>query len=297
MRKMRVRLFGQTRVLLPNGTVVADFGGARPRQILGILAAAVGTPVSKDQLAQRLWEGSPPRTCTDTIEGYVALLRRRIGVPCGRNSPLATRTNGYVLDAGRVDVDLETFRRLAATTRGISPQVALKRSEAALRLVTGPLLASEPYAAWAVGERDRFQIEYVSTCDQAASHALETGRPQVAVEMARRGVRSDPFSETSRQLLIRGLAASGARSEALRAYLDLRHTFVEALGTEPSSMSQRLYADLLAEDVHESGASPTRLDEVRSLLTLLRHAVDTCPDLDLTAGDRHLAERGERVVA
>ena len=47
----------------------------------------------------------------------------------------------------------------------------------------------------------------------------------------------DASAETSWRPLIRGLAATGARSEALCAYLELRSTLVEALGTEPSATS------------------------------------------------------------
>jgi DNA-binding SARP family transcriptional activator len=294
MRKFRVTLFGQTTVVLPDNTIVVDFGGTRPRQVLGILAASVGTPVSKDRLVEQLWEGEPPRTCTDTLEGYVALLRRHIGVSHGRTSPLATRPHGYVLDAAQVEVDLHSFRRLVRPAGDSTSDEELGRREAALDLVTGPLLASEPYADWAADERNRFQSEYVSACQQAASRALELSQPQVAVDTARKAIASDAIAENSWQLLIRGLAATGARSDALRAYLDLRRTLIEAIGEEPSAASQRLYADLLTED---RTISSTRLREVQGLLTLLRDALNTCPHLDLSPHDRRLTQRAERLLA
>ena len=176
MRRIQVRLFGATTVVMPDGTTTTDFGGARPRQLLGILAAAGGSTVSKDQLVDQLWEGSPPRTGTDTLESYIALLRRRIGVSCGRNSPLATVPNGYLLDPEQVEVDLDTFRTLVRTTDGTRPQAVLDRTDSALRLATGPLLASEPYAGWAIEERDLFRTEYVRACDRAASRALQESR-------------------------------------------------------------------------------------------------------------------------
>ena len=294
MRKFRVKLFGQTTAVLPDNTKVVDFGGTRPRQVLGILAAAVGTPVSKDRLVEQLWDGKPPRTCTDTLEGYVALLRRHLGVSRGRTSPLATRPHGYLLDAAQVEVDLRMFRRLVRTAGDTAGEEALGRREAALHLVTGPLLASEPYADWAADERDRFHTEYVNACEQAASWALELSRPQVAVETARKALAQDAVAETSWQLLIRGLAATGARSDALRAYLYLRNTLLETIGEEPSAESQALYADLLAEDRTNSS---TRLHEVQQLLALLRDALKTCPDLGLSPHDRRLTQRAERLLA
>jgi DNA-binding SARP family transcriptional activator len=296
MAKIQVRLFGPTTVVMPDGTTLTDFGGARPRHILAILAAAVGTTVSKDRLVDRLWEGTPPRTCTDTVESYIALLRRRIGVSSGRKSPLATRSSGYLLDADQVAVDLDTFRALVRTAGDSTPHEALDRTDSAVRLASGPLLASEPYADWAVHERDRFRTEYVRACNRAASRALEVSRPHQAVEVARRAIGYDPMSETSWQFLIRGLTATGARSEALRAYLDLRQTLVQGLDTEPSPTSQALYASLLAEDAYEPVRS-TRVQEVRTLLALLRDALDTCPNVDLSARDRHLTEQAERLLA
>jgi DNA-binding SARP family transcriptional activator len=106
---------------------------------------------------------------------------------------------------------------------------------------------------------------------------LETGRGELAVEMARRAIGVDAMSEASWQLLIRGLAATGARAEALRAYLELRTTLVEALGTEPSATSRGLYLELLAED--SAGSAPaSSVHEVRTLLGLLRDALDGLPD-------------------
>ena len=95
--------------------------------------------------------------------------------------------------------------------------------------------------------------------------------------------------------VIRGLAATGARSEALRAYLDLRRTLVDALGTEPSPVSRQLYLDLLAED-RQAAAPANSVNEVRTLLALLRDAMDGFPEVDLSPRDRRVAARAERLV-
>ena len=132
-------------------------------------------------------------------------------------------------------------------------------------------------------------------CNRAASAALTVSQPHVAVDLARRAVACDDMSETSWQLLIRSLSATGARSEALRAYLDLRRTLVDALGTEPSAASRSLYMDLLAEDDAESTPASS-VHEVRTLLDLLRDALESFPEVDLSLNDRCLTERAERLV-
>ena len=299
MRKIGIRLFGATTVVLPEGSpegsLVTDFGGIKPRQVLEMLALAVGTPVSKDRLVEQLWGEAAPRTATATLESYVSLLRRRLGVARGRGSALATTSNGYLLDPALVEVDLAVFRGLVRPAAGAAAEVVLADTERAVGLVAGELLAGEPYADWAAQERVVFAGVYVQACNRAAAAALALGRPVVAVELARRAIGCEELSEGSWQLLIRGLSASGARSEALRAYLDLRRTLVEGLGTEPSGASRALYLDLLAED-RAASAQASGEHEVRTLLGLLRDALDGFPDLDRSLREQRLSDPTRHLV-
>lgn len=295
MGKIQIKLFGTTTVVLSNGSTITELGGIKPRQILEMLASSVGTPISKDRLVEQLWGDNPPRTYNATLESYISMLRRRMGGSRGRRSPLATTSTGYLLDPTAVRVDVDEFRQLVRPDASVGRDVALAQTEQGLRLVTGELLASEPYAEWAADERSHFQTDYLQACNAAAAHALDLSRAHVAVEMARRAVGVDAMSETSWQLLIRGLAATGARSEALRAYLDLRRTLVDALGTEPSPASRQLYLGLLAED-REAAAPANGVNEVRTLLALLRDALDGFPEVDLSPRDRRITERAQRLV-
>jgi DNA-binding SARP family transcriptional activator len=296
MSKIQVKLFGPTTVVTAEGTILSDLGGIKPRQVLEILALAVGTPVSKDRLVEQLWGDNPPRTYTGTLESYISLLRRKMGIARGRGSALATTSNGYLLDATQVEVDLDQFRRLTHPAPGTSPADALAGTQQALQLITGDLLASEPYAEWAGDERAQFGTEYLTACNRAADHALHAGDPHTAITLARAAIETDQISETAWQLLIRALAATGARSEALRAYLDLRAILIEALGTEPSTTSRALYLDLLAED-RDQTTPATSINEVKTLLALLRDALEDLPHLDLSINDRKLTARAERLVA
>src|SRR4051794_11233211 len=318
MRKIQVKLFGPTTVITADGTALSDLGGIKPRQVLEILALAVGTPVSKDRLVEQLWGDNPPRPYTGTLENYISLLRRKMGIAPGPGSALATTPNGDLLDATPGAGDPHPVPPLTPPPPGPPPPRsghpptrspgrprppraprpcdALAATEQALGLITGELLASEPYAEWAGDERAQFATEYLTACNRAADHALHAGDPHTAITLARAAIETDQISETAWQLLIRGLSAIGARSEALRAYLDLRATLIEALGTEPSTTSRALYLDLLAED-RDQTTPATSINEVKTLLALLRDALDDLPHLDLSVNDRKLTARAERLVA
>jgi DNA-binding SARP family transcriptional activator len=129
----------------------------------------------------------------------------------------------------------------------------------------------------------------VHVWNRAAASALEVDRPEEAVEMARRAIRCDQVCETSWQHLIRGLAATGARNEALRAYLDFRRILVAELGTEPGATSRALYLELLQDD-GETAGEPASASEVEVLLHLLRTALESIPGVDLPRGDNSLGE-------
>jgi DNA-binding SARP family transcriptional activator len=295
MDKLQVKLFGPTTVVLPDESVVTDLGGIKPRQILEMLAVSLGTPVPKERLADKLWDGAPPRTYIGTLESYVSLIRRRLGIARGRNSAIATTSNGYLLDPAQVDVDLDEFRRLVQPTARTSAATLVARTERAVSLVTGDLLASEAYTDWAEHERTHFEGEYMHACSRAAENALEIGDAEAAVQMARRAIRCDSVSETSWQQLIRALSASGARSEALRAYMEFRRIMIDELGSEPGPASRALYMQILNEEKNATGPDAST-HEVKTLLKLLRNALESFPGVDLPRGDSNLAAIAVQLV-
>src|SRR5919107_49239 len=64
-----ILLLGSTTAFVAGRRVAGrDFGGTKVRQILEILALTPGRPVAKEQLAELLWEGAPPRSWRTTLE-------------------------------------------------------------------------------------------------------------------------------------------------------------------------------------------------------------------------------------
>jgi DNA-binding SARP family transcriptional activator len=269
-----ISLFGGTTVRTEKGTFGPDqLGGVKPRQILEILAINPGTPVPKGQLADQLWDGRPPKSWTATLESYVCVLRRALRTIGADGSEIVTATRGYLLDASAVRVDLAQLRATAAGAAD-DPATTLARLQAALGLVTGDLFPHEPYVGWAVRERAQVDGEIVACATLAARHALALHDGEATVGLAQAAVARDNLAEDAWRLLMQGLWASGRRSEALRAYGDLRDVLSAELGTDPDARTQDLYLQLLRD---ESDASVRTVadgrTEVRMLLALLRDAV------------------------
>lgn len=296
---LTISLFGPLSVVTDAGTTVtaSDLGGVKPRQILEILALAAGTPVAKDRLAHLLWDGEPPKTYVGTLESYICVLRRALGLAKGRRSVLATTSSGYVLDPAQARVDLVDFRQLLAQAASAVPEARIALTEQALRVASATLLASESYAGWADEERNCVRHELVTACIAAAGDANQTGRYDVAVRLARAALDRDQFAENAVRHLMRALWRSGRRCEALSCYATLRSAMVDELGLEPGAETYAVYMEVLRdEDAVPSVQTGSERAELKTLLGLLRQTLESIPGVELPHNDRSLAEIAVQVL-
>jgi DNA-binding SARP family transcriptional activator len=282
-----IKLFGPT-VISGAGTrlVASNLGGSKPRHVLEMLALDLGTPIAKDLLAERLWDGRPPASYIATVESYVCSLRRRLGLLGGRRGPLATTHHGYLLDPEHVRVDVASVRTLLA---GDVADVTL-----GLDMMSGQLLADEPYAPWAGAARETFDELLAESCTRAARAANRRHESALAVRLAREATKRTWCAEPPVRELMIGLHANGERTQALQAYQSLRTGMLDELGLEPGTETQDLYLSILRGNPAELDRQGD-LDEVRTLLDLLRRALEG--DAAVFSGLPSMAEVGQLLLA
>ncbi len=240
-------LFGTTRIVTDDDDEITELGGVKGRQLLEVLALHHGQPVSKDHLAEAIWDGRPPTTWTATLESHVSVVRRRLA-GAGLAGVIATVSHGYTLSRD-VPVDLSVLRSRMAGHQGdgdghVDCLAWLPRDE---------LLASSPHASFAVTHRQRLTHEVVAHCRRLARQARAAGRLGTAVELARVAETADPFSDTTQQLLIEVLAAAGDPAAAMHAFADFRDRMHDELGVEPGAGTYRAYLAVLSD--HDHGTS------------------------------------------
>lgn len=287
---MRIQILGTTAVRVAGRTINgAELGGVKPRQILELLALDLGVPIAKDRLADLLWDGAPPASAMGTLESYVCVLRRSLGLGSGRTSLLATTPLGYRLNPDGVSVDLADFARLSRNVVDARPASAVTAIEKAIALVQGDLLSDEPYASWALRARDCFVRDLVAAADRGARLATAIGDHAAAERLARTAVAADPLCEEASQSLMTALAAGGRRCEALRVFAELRAKMQDEIGVEPGAVTHGLYLEVLrgAESAYDQSAAAI---EVPTLVRLLRQALAAAPGITLDLGLRHLVD-------
>lgn len=244
----QLRLWGITR-LDGVGGLRSDFGGVKPRQLLEVLALRQGDPCSKDALADALWEGRPPASHAATIESHVSVVRRHLvqgGLP---RTTLRTVPGGYLLGE-EVAVDVVEVRAALLDSVKASPTVAFATVERIGPPRIRDLVASSPYAGYAIDAREEMRGLVATALRHASAGALHVGASERALLLARRAQAEDPVSDATQQAVMRALLALDARCEVLREYADFRRRLREELGVEPSATTQGLYLDAL-----ESSAS------------------------------------------
>ena len=274
----QVCLWGITRVEGPTGVRHSNFGGIKSRQVLEVLAVNHTRPVSKDVLAESLWEGTPPASYAATLESYVAVVRRSlegVGVP---RRVLRTVNSGYVL-TDEVSVDLSEVRDTITRTLNANSATAFMVATGALTtLRIGDLVASSPYAGYAIAAREELTSWLAQALRWAAEGALEAGATARALLLARQAQTLEPVSDATEQVVMRALVALDARSDALREYADFRQRLRNELGVEPSRTTQSWYLRALA------GKQEAEQRDREELPLLLRLLAQVSPESALLAG-------------
>ena len=218
-------------------------GGARPRLVLALLAAAQGRSVSSEQLIDGLWPDDPPPTARKSVQVHVSALRRALG-----SQAIESTSGGYALQADVDATHFETLIAQAAIAAGNDHTAAVEDLDRAL-----PMWRGDPYGDLAdelalVGERSRLQELYEQARVSRLRSLLELGRHEESLGELEALVNAMPYREELRGLQMLALYRSGRQGEALRAYQEARRVLGEDLGIEPSPALQMVEQRILDQD-------------------------------------------------
>ncbi len=246
---LEFRILGPLEVLRDREPVA--LGGQKQRALLGALVVHAGEVVSTDRLLDELWGEHPPRTATTSLQNMVSQLRKLLGADV-----LLTRPPGYVLQAGRDQVDATRFEGLVAGARGAPPADRSRLLREALALWRGPPLADLEFERFAEGESRRLEELRLDALEERIDADLELGLgselvPELEPLVERHGLRERP----RRQLML-ALYRSGRQAEALQVYHDARRVLADELGLDPSPALRQLYASILRQEQVLEKAQP-----------------------------------------
>jgi DNA-binding SARP family transcriptional activator len=236
----QLRLFVLGRTCVMNGDEVLEgrWVNNRAGHILKLLVTERHRSVFSDEIISVLW---PPDSSPDTrgVRYFVHELRDQLEPGGSANPPssfvVATR-GGYALNRQHAWIDADAFEQLVTegcASAGRDDDAARELIQRGVAMYRGDFLADEPYAEWALHERDRLRDLAAGGLRTLAEVEGRRGDLAAASSTLIRLTELEPVDIDVHRELFGVLLRRGRRSETLRRYETLRRrmlsTFDEPL--------------------------------------------------------------------
>ena len=231
-----------------DGAVIGErqLPGRQGRLLFAYLVVAQGRSVPRDELADVLWEGTPPATWDKALGVLASKLRGALGV---NGATLTARFGCYRLELpGGTWVDIVAADDAASAAEaalaagdveGAGQQAALAES-----LTQRPFLPGD-HGSWVEEKRRELAGGRARALAALAAASLRSGDAAASVRWAEHAVEVEPFRESGYRHLMEAHVGAGNGGEALRVYERCRHFLAEELGAYPSPETEALYRSLL----------------------------------------------------
>jgi DNA-binding SARP family transcriptional activator len=236
---LHVRALGRTRLESEAVPVAGEWLGHRPGQLLKYLVCERGRVVTHDELLEVFWPNAG-RAGATSVRQAIHTLRDRLEPDRPKGKPsgyVIARTGGYELTPGRVWIDADDFEAQARAGLDALQRGAFDRAGAALTAAAGAyggdFLADEPYAEWALAERERLRDLAAQVLRGLAGLKLAEGDEESAGEHLQRLAELEPLDMQAQRDLIALMLRRGRHSEALRRYELVRRRYKRTFGSEP----------------------------------------------------------------
>jgi len=245
MTRLDIRLLGPFEVTL-DGEPVTRFETLKARALLAYLTDEAGSPHHREALAEMLWPDRPEGAARANLRHTLRSLRLAIG-DYGAEPPflLCSREAIALNPDGDCWVDSHAFARSLAgleRTELAGPEAL----EQALDLYRGAFLEdlslpdSALFEEWRVLKREQVQRKVLDLLSRLVAGYERQGEYERALAHAWRKVDLEPWDETARRQVMRLLARSGRRAEALAQYEACRTVLADELGVEPETETTQL---------------------------------------------------------
>jgi predicted ATPase/DNA-binding SARP family transcriptional activator len=230
---------------------VTGFESDKVRALLAFLVVTPDQPHRREMLAGLLWPEYPERSARASLRNALANLRRTIGDHQAL-TPFLHVTRSTIQFSSESDHWLDVA---AFTAPLAAPRPASEELEEAVAHYRGAFLEgfstpdSAAFEEWLLFKREELGQQALEALQLLIETYEDRGAPDRALVHLRRWLELEPWQEEGHRELMRLLALSGRRSEALAQYGRCRQLLEDELGVEPSPETQALHQAILTGEL------------------------------------------------
>ncbi len=255
--QLSIQLLGPMRVSVA-GKWIDNFATDKVRALLAYLAVESDRSHRRERLAGLLWEDHSEKSARTNLRRALADLRQALS-DHGTDPSYVVADRKTIrlnpLSDIAVDVTEFTTRLAAGSTEDLEAAVELHRGS----FLEGFSIPDSPaFEEWALLQRESLNRGMLGALQSLADEYESLGDAR-AMAYAWRLVELDPWRESAHRQVMRMLAASGRRGEAVAHYETMSRALVAELDIEPEEESVRLLEAIKSgELVAAATLEPTR---------------------------------------
>ncbi|MCL5256310.1 MAG: AAA family ATPase [Chloroflexi bacterium] len=250
MAKYCLSLLGPSQLTI-DGQPTASLTSAKARALLFYLAVEASAPHRRPSLAALLWPESPDELALGSLRRALLDIRQTVEHQ-GAGSPFLLVTRNSVQWDSHSDwwCDVAAFQKLLAGHE--HRQLPIERLREAVGLYRGQFLEgfalddSPAYEEWLYFKREELNVQAMAALRGLTTSHERRGEWKEAESFVRRQLALEPWNEDAHCALMRVLASSGRRSEALAQYEVCRRILAQELEAEPGRETNELCASIRA---------------------------------------------------
>jgi DNA-binding SARP family transcriptional activator len=260
---LRIHLLGRFEVVREDAPIPAQaWRRRRPADLLKLVALTPGRALPRERVIAALWPDKDPASGANNLHRALYDLRQILG---GRWVDIERAT---VKLRPEVWLDVDAFE--AAVAAG-----ARERWTEGVALYRGDLCPEDLESPWLHARRSALRGRFAEAAAPLARVAAEEGDPGTSIPLLRRLLEVDPAAEDAHRLLMRLLAQTGRRGEALRQY-DACEDAVRAAGRAVADETRAVRVAIQRGELGPSQSRPT-LDGARRAARRLLGTTDPAP--------------------
>ena len=212
----------------------------RPLELLKLIVSLGGKDVDADYVTGTLWPDSDGEAANRSFESALFRLRKLLDV----EGAIQLASGKLSFARSLLWTDVWSFEAAVDHATDETDPLA-QRARRVLDAYPGRLLGDDENP-WIAKPRDALRARFVRAVLELGEQLERQRDFATAIRVYRRGLEADNLVEPFYRGLMRSLAATGDRAEAVNAFRRCRELLSIVLGLKPSAETDRLYRDIAA---------------------------------------------------